>query len=91
MTVERDAHVQSIGTPGLPAMLGAPARSAGEGRSISWNETGPEEVVKGVELLVGLAVLVLFDIAAWRWGVDSAPHIEQDLTRVITARPTRSM
>jgi hypothetical protein len=61
-----------------------------KGRATSWNETGSDRVVNGVELLVGLAVLVLFDIAAWRWGVDSVPRIEQDLSR-ITPRPTRSI
>jgi hypothetical protein len=36
-----------------------------------------------VELLVGLVVLVLFDIAAWRWGADSMPPLEEELRRVI--------
>jgi hypothetical protein len=44
-----------------------------------------------VELLVGLAVLVLFDIAAWRWGADSMPRVEEDLSRVITPRPKRAI
>jgi hypothetical protein len=29
-----------------------------------------------VELIAGLAILILFDIAAWRWGVDSRVGIE---------------
>jgi hypothetical protein len=44
-----------------------------------------------VEVLVGFAILVLFDIAAWRWGVDSTPRIEQDLSRAIMPRPTRAI
>jgi hypothetical protein len=44
-----------------------------------------------VELLIGLAVLVLFDVAAWRWGADSVPGIEQDATRLVTPRPSRSI
>jgi hypothetical protein len=36
-----------------------------------------------VELLVGLVILVLFDVAAWRWGVDSMPPFEEDLRRAI--------
>ncbi len=55
------------------------------------NETGLAGVLKGVELLVGFALLVLFDIAAWRWGVDSTPGIDQDATRFVTPRPTRAI
>jgi hypothetical protein len=36
-----------------------------------------------VVLLIGLAVLVLFDIAALRWGADSMPALEEDLRRAI--------
>ena len=43
-----------------------------------------------MELLVGLVVLVLFDIAAWRWGADSMPPFEEELRRV-TPTPRRAI
>jgi hypothetical protein len=29
-----------------------------------------------MDLIVGLAILILFNIAVWRWGVDSSVGIE---------------
>jgi hypothetical protein len=53
------------------------------GSATNWNESGRKRVVNGVEVLVGLVVLVLFDIAAWRWGADSMPPFDEDPRRVI--------
>jgi hypothetical protein len=58
--------------------------------SNSWNETDWNRVLSDVEVLVGLVVLVLFDIAAWRWGADSMPAFEEDLRRV-TPTPRRAI
>jgi hypothetical protein len=33
-----------------------------------------------VELIVGLAILIVFDIAAWRWGAESRVGIEDGHT-----------
>jgi hypothetical protein len=41
-------------------------------------------------LIVGLALLILFDIAALRWGADSTLSFEDDLRRVIRA-PRRAI
>jgi hypothetical protein len=36
-----------------------------------WNDRGPCGVLINVEILVALALLILFDLAAWRWSFDS--------------------
>jgi hypothetical protein len=43
-----------------------------------------------MELLIGLAVLVLFDAAAWRWGVSSQPP-DDDHRVTVRCRPRRAI
>jgi hypothetical protein len=42
-----------------------------------------------MELVIAIAALVLLDIAAWRWAVDSRDWVEDD--RAITQRPRRAI
>jgi hypothetical protein len=42
-----------------------------------------------MELLVAVAVLILIDVAVWRWGVDSRIWVEDD--RAIQRRPRRAI
>ena len=43
-----------------------------------------------MELVFGLTVLILPDIAAWGWGVDSMPR-EADLTRTFRTAPRHAI
>ena len=76
MAIERDAHIARLEGDWVshcPATFGAPVRRARDRcaqrrmvRPTARNETAPDRLVSGVEIMVALAALVLLDIAAWR-------------------------
>jgi hypothetical protein len=43
-----------------------------------------------MDLIVSLTILILFDLAAWRWGVDSRPPFDEDL-RMAVRTPRRAI
>ena len=53
------------------------------------NEFQKKPVLVGVEIMLLVLVLILVDIAAWKWGVDSREWTLDD--RAITPRPRRAI
>jgi hypothetical protein len=51
----------------------------------------PEFGSRDVGIALGLILLVAFDLAAWRWGVDSNSWAEDELRRSIRPLPRRAL
>jgi len=51
----------------------------------------PEFGSTGVEIALGVILLIAFDLAAWRWGVDSNSWAEDELRRTIRPLPRRAL